>query len=316
MSTSLRGEAAALAHLNERRTPLFIRTAGLNLKRTQRSACWSLRWVCSCASKTSTAISWNVNSLRALIRKNPNTLENLIENYNASVLCLQETKLRKELEDDFDGIVPKNWAKIFHSSTARLGYSGTAIFSENSFNFVYRCTGHKLGDDEGRATTIELDNCVVMSVYSMNSGENLKRLPQRMEWDSALRRHIRHLRTQGKPMIVLGDLNVAHTDLDVWSMEDCADRPGFTDAERESFEETLEACGLVDAFRLKYPYKSDCFTAWGYRTRARGRNHGMRIDYALVSDDMVDAVCDVRILNNVEGSDHCPIAIELKPGFL
>eukprot|EP00171_Calliarthron_tuberculosum_P016410 IDg16410t1 len=263
-----------------------------------------------------TAISWNVNSLRGLIRKNPNAIQDLVQNYGASVLCLQETKLRKELEEEYANLVPQDWTKIFHSSTARLGYSGTAVFSESQFNFVYRCTGYRLGDDEGRATTIELDNCFILSVYAMNSGENLNRLTQRMEWDSALRRHVRHLRSLGKAVIVLGDLNVAHSDLDVWNVDHCTSKPGFTNAERESFEETLEACGLVDAFRLKHPFASDCFTAWEYRTRSGGHNHGMRIDYALVSDDMVDAVRDVRILDEVQGSDHCPVAVDLFPGFL
>lgn len=300
----------------QHRSVLFVSGTGSKINRRNNNLRESKRWTCSYTSKTSTAISWNVNSLRALIRNNPNATQELIQNYGASVLCLQETKLRKEIEEEYGHVVPANWSKIFHCSTARLGYSGTAVFSESHFNFVHRCTGYRLGDDEGRATTIELDNCFIMSVYAMNSGEKLKRLPQRMEWDSALRRHVRHLRNLGKAVIVLGDLNVARTELDVWNVDHCTNRPGFTDAERESLEETLDACGLVDAFRLKHPFSSDCFTAWEYRTRARGRNHGMRIDYALVSDDMVNVVHDVRILDQVEGSDHCPIAIDLLPGFI
>lgn len=228
----------------------------------------------------------------------------------------QETKLQEQHEETFHDMLGPEWNMVFNSSTARLGYSGTAIFSKTSFNYIYRSIGHQAGDAEGRVTTIVLEGCFVVCVYVMNSGKDLKRLNQRMAFDSVFREHVRMLRSLGRPVLVLGDLNVARDSIDVYDVDKCSTKPGFTDAERESFEETLETCGLVDVFREHYPAAGGKFTAWEYRTKARGRNNGMRIDYALVSDDMVKGVRDVRILSEVDGSDHCPVAIDLYPGFL
>lgn len=228
----------------------------------------------------------------------------------------QETKLQQCHEEDFRSVADPTWHAIFNSSTARKGYSGTAVFSRRYFDGVFRSIGHSAGDAEGRVTTIRLPNLFVVCVYTMNSGLGLKRLAQRLSWDMAFRRHIRRLRLLGKPVVVLGDLNVARTELDVYNPADCLASPGFSETERESFEETLETCGLVDVFREMNPAAGGKFTAWEYRTSARQRNDGVRIDYALVSEDMVDAVHDVRILDKVEGSDHCPVAIDLYPGFL
>ncbi len=127
-----------------------------------------------------------------------------------------------------------DWYSIFNSSTARKGYSGTAVFSRRYFHSVYRAIGHNAGDAEGRVTSIVLDGVVVVCVYTMNSGIGLKRLPLRMSWDAAFRRHIRRLRAQGKTVIVLGDLNVARSELDVYDAEECSGIPGFSDEERES----------------------------------------------------------------------------------
>ncbi len=180
------------------------------------------------------------------------------------------------------------------------------------------CTdiGHPAGDNEGRLAGMEYSNLFILSVYAMNSGEYLKRLPMRMDWDSQLRRYIRTLRADGKAVVVVGDFNVARNEMDVWDPEIVKGRAGYSDAERESFEDLLETCGMVDVFRKLNPYTNNSYTAWQYRTRARGRNRGMRLDYALVSDDMIDAVDDVRILDNVTGSDHCPVVIDLKKGML
>jgi len=178
-----------------------------------------------------------------------------------------------------------------------------------------RYIGDNLGDSHGRCTTIELDNAFVVTVYTLNSGENLSRLPQRMQWDSVFRQHIRRLRGLGKAVIVVGDLNVARKDMDVWNPEYYKGKACFSEVERESFEETLETCGLVDMFRYRNELEAK-YTAWGHRSDSRNCNQGIRIDYALVTDDMVDAVKDVRILDQVLGSDHVPIALDLKKGIL
>lgn len=213
-------------------------------------------------------------------------------------------------------MVDPHWFCVYNSSTARLGYSGTAIFSRRYFPTCNREIGHYLGDAEGRSSTIELENCFVVSAYAMSCGVDLKRLPQRMEWDSCFRQHVRRLRKLGKGVIVLGDMNVARSDLDVGDINYYKEKPCFSSAERQSFEDTLETCGLVDVFREKNPSLASQFTAYGYSTRVRAHNCGVRIDYALVSEDLVDAVRDVRILDDVDGSDHCPLVLDLKVGIL
>lgn len=163
---------------------------------------------------------------------------------------------------------------------------------------------------------IEYPAVFLLNVYNLNSGLALKRLKIRLSWDRALRKHIRNLRAKGKPVIVVGDLNVARNQIDVYETESVQDNtPGWSDAERISFEDTLETCGLVDAFRMLYPHQKS-YTYWDYKSRARFRNHGWRIDYALVTDDMLPAVKDVQILHKVPGSDHCPVLIELTNGIL
>lgn len=163
---------------------------------------------------------------------------------------------------------------------------------------------------------IEYPSLSVINVYSVNSGQSLKRLPIRMTWDQSLRKMIRLIRrNRGKPVLVLGDLNVARHEIDVYNAERVQGRAGYTDLERRSFEDTLETCGLVDVFRTMHPDKR-VFTYWDYKSNARQRNHGWRIDYALVSDDMLPAVRDVHILDHVTGSDHCPVLIEVTNGIL
>lgn len=227
----------------------------------------------------------------------------------------QETKLQEIHEVDFHELLPGFETILFSSSSARKGYAGTAVISRARSYAMQRVIGHDVGDLEGRHIMIELPGAYVVCVYTMNAGADLKRLDTRMEWDSVFRRHVRNLRSMGKPVIVLGDLNVARGVLDVHDEQCCAGLAGFTDAERASFEDTLETCGLVDVFRDMYP--DECkYTFWNYRTGARKRDAGWRIDYALVTEDMMDAVKDVRILDAVMGSDHCPVAIYLAPGLL
>lgn len=216
----------------------------------------------------------------------------------------------------FEDILPELPYKVFHSSSTRLGYSGTAIFSKHPFEIVQRNIGHDVGDDEGRLVMIDLPAFCLVNVYSVNSGENLKRLSVRMLWDSKLRAHVRRTRSlTGKPLVLVGDLNVAPRDIDVFDAARAHNLSGCSPEEREAFDDLLETTGMVDAFRMIYPNESERYTFWEYRTRAREHNRGWRIDHALVSDDMVEAVHDVRILDSVRGSDHCPVAIDLSGGM-
>lgn len=275
------------------------------------------RLVCSTASPTrgSTLLSWNVNSLRSLLRKNPKALIELTQKYSPDVLCLQETKLQKKHEDLFADILEDYPMKIFSSSKTRLGYSGTATFSKTEAMILQREINHEIGDTEGRFIMLEYPGVCVVNVYTMNSGDKLKRIDTRMSWDQAFRKVIHQLRRSGKPVVIVGDLNVAFEDRDVWSAKKAKGVPGFDDRERMSFGDMLETCGMTDAYRMIYPDGKQ-YTFWEYRSRARERGHGWRIDYALVSNDMLPAVRNVRILDNVVGSDHCPIAIDLAPGML
>lgn len=268
------------------------------------------------AAKPATAISWNVNSMRSLLRKNPRAIQDLVDQYDPDVLCLQETKLQQAHEDIFANILDGFETVVFNSSTARLGYSGTAIYAKRNCPLMQRSIGDDVGDREGRLIMLEFPGVQLVNVYTMNAGTAFKRLSHRLNWDSSFRKHLRHLHSQGKPIVVLGDLNVARHEHDVHDPNSARKLPGFSDEERGSFEDTLETCGMVDAFRLLYPDVRDRYTYWDYRSKARERNRGWRIDYALVSDNMTDAVRDVKILDHVHGSDHCPIAITLAPGML
>lgn len=275
------------------------------------------RPICTCnvQSHPTTAITWNVNSIRSLQRKNPQALQNLVSETSASILCLQETKLQKSHEPLFSDLLSGWNTTMFNSSTARLGYSGTATWAKGDSRTSILDIPNTDGNDEGRLVSLEFPGVWLINVYTMNSGTELKRLENRLVWDSAFRKLIRRVRRLGKPVIVMGDLNVARNDIDVHDPVGLRGRPGFSDEERESFDDLLETCGLVDAYRMLYPDDTEKYTFWDYRTKARAGNRGWRIDYALVSEDMVDAVRDVRILDHVHGSDHCPVAIELEPGL-
>lgn len=191
------------------------------------------------------------------------------------------------------------------------------MYARNAPRFMQKVIQHEVGDGEGRLIMLIYAGVCVVNVYTVNSGNELRRLDMRLSWDAAFRKFARDLRESiGKPVVVMGDFNVAHRDEDVYDPNKVHGVAGFTTEERESFNDLLETGGFVDAFRLLHPHDTGRFTFWDYRTRARRYNRGWRIDYALISDDMVDAVRDVRILDHVTGSDHCPIAIDLALGIL
>lgn len=273
-------------------------------------------------TRDTTIISWNVNSLRALIRKDPLALEKLVKQYKPDLLCLQETKLQEEHEELFKDLLKDDLPlALFNSSTTRLGYSGTAVYANVMPKFIQTTIRHDTGDGEGRVLALDFSGIVLINVYTMNSGQGLRRLDIRQTWDAAFRRFVREHITMGyedvgKPVIIVGDLNVAHTVNDVHDATKVRGLPGFTDTERDSFNDLLETASLVDAYRLKFPDVSDKYTFWDYRSSARKVNRGWRIDYTLISDSLVDTVKHVDILDHVQGSDHCPVLITLGPGLI
>lgn len=284
------------------------------------------------STKGTTIISWNVNSLRALLRKNRRAIADLVEAYDVDVLCLQETKLQEQHEKQYEDLLQEQGFQysFFNSSSIRLGYSGTCVFTRTRPICLQKDINDDVGDAEGRVVMLEYDHLHLVNVYTMNSGMNFKRLPARHAWDKAFKRVLRTMRVDShggectfdygipasvKPVVVVGDLNVAHTERDVFDEQVCRDMPGRHPVEVDAFDDLLQACDLVDVFRQRCD-DSDKFTYWDYRTYARAHNRGMRIDYALVTRDMVNGVKDFRILDHVEGSDHCPILITLHPGFV
>ncbi len=246
-------------------------------------------------------ISWNVNGLRAVYKKGFTEIFNKLD---ADIFCLQETKMQEgQLELELPGY------SQFWCSAERKGYSGTAVFSKKEPLSVSYNLGIEEHDQEGRVITLEFENFYFVCVYTPNSGSELKRLDYRMVWDDAFRAHLKEL-DEKKPVVVCGDLNVAHNEIDLKNPDANRRNAGFTDEEREKFSQLLDA-GFSDSFRLLYP-DTVKYSWWSYRMRARERNAGWRIDYFLVSDRIADKIEDALILNEIEGSDHCPVGLILQ----
>jgi exodeoxyribonuclease-3 len=246
-------------------------------------------------------ISWNVNGLRAVYKKGFIEIFNKLD---ADIFCLQETKMQEgQLELELPGY------SQFWCSAERKGYSGTAVFSKKEPLSVSYNLGIEEHDQEGRVITLEFENFYFVCVYTPNSGSELKRLDYRMVWDDAFRAHLKEL-DEKKPVVVCGDLNVAHNEIDLKNPDANRRNAGFTDEEREKFSQLLDA-GFSDSFRLLYP-DTVKYSWWSYRMRARERNAGWRIDYFLVSDRIADKIEDALILNEIEGSDHCPVGLILQ----
>ena len=244
---------------------------------------------------------WNVNGLRAVARKG--ALQEYIARQSPDVLCLTETKLSAPPESLAREHYPY---QEYHISTAKKGYSGTAIWSKTE---PLRVVFPTLGVEEGRLIVAEFEPFVVVCVYTPNAGQDLKRLDFRTrEWDRNFQRLIASIE---RPVVVVGDLNCARTLLDVHDPTRCAQLAGFTPSERHSFETVLCECRLVDPFRVLHPDRPDAYTYWSYRQHARARNRGWRIDYTLVSASLVSKVLDASIDSEQMGSDHCPIHIVL-----
>lgn len=247
-------------------------------------------------------ISWNVNGLRACVTKG---FADVFRAMDADVFCLQETKLQ---EGQIDLDLPNY--HCYWNYADKKGYSGTAMFLKREPLAVTYGIGVDKHDHEGRVITAELEDCFVVTVYTPNSQNELARLDYRMEWEDDFREYLMGL-DRSKPVVVCGDLNVAHKEIDLKNPKTNRMNAGFTDEERAKFGALLES-GFTDTFRLLYPDAEGIYSWWSYRFHAREKNAGWRIDYFLVSDRLRDAVKQATIHTDVFGSDHCPVGLELE----
>ena len=247
-------------------------------------------------------ISWNVNGLRACMGKG---FLDFLKASDADIVCLQETKMQREQADFIIGGYKEYW-----NSAEKKGYSGTAVFTKKPPLSVSYGIGIPEHDTEGRVITAEFPDFFLVNVYTPNSQQELARLPYRMQWEDAFRDYLKTL-DQKKPLIVCGDMNVAHEEIDLKNPKTNRKNAGFTDEERQKMTELLSS-GFIDTFRLLYPDTEGVYSWWSYRFHAREKNAGWRIDYFLVSDRLKDRVSDSRIDTDVFGSDHCPIELILK----
>ncbi len=247
-------------------------------------------------------ISWNVNGLRACMGKG---FLDFLKASDADIVCLQETKMQREQADFIIGGYEEYW-----NSAEKKGYSGTAVFTKKPPLSVSYGIGIPEHDTEGRVITAEFPDFFLVNVYTPNSQQELARLPYRMQWEDAFRNYLKTL-DQKKPLIVCGDMNVAHEEIDLKNPKTNRKNAGFTDEERQKMTELLSS-GFIDTFRLLYPDTEGVYSWWSYRFHAREKNAGWRIDYFLVSDRLKDRVLDSRIDTDVFGSDHCPVELILK----
>lgn len=248
-------------------------------------------------------LSWNVNGIRATLGKG---FGDFVTAEKPDILCLQETKARAEqvtLPPELDGY------HGFWDEAQKPGYSGVAVFTREQPIDFKMGLGADEHDKEGRVLTLEYPDFHLVNVYTPNSQDGLRRLPYRLTWDEAFRRHVAGL-AKSKPVIFCGDLNVAHQEIDIARPKENRFTAGFSDEERASFTELLNA-GFTDTFRHFYPDKKEAYSWWSFRGGARSRNVGWRIDYFGVSDAMMGRVKDAEILPHVTGSDHCPVGITL-----
>ena len=246
-------------------------------------------------------ISWNVNGLRACVGKD---FEQQFKDFNADFFCLQETKMQAgQLDLSFPGY------ESYWNYADKKGYSGTAIFTKHkplSVTYGINIDEH---DHEGRVITLEMDDFYLVTVYTPNSQDELRRLEYRMKWEEDFQSYL-HKLDEIKPVIVCGDMNVAHQEIDLKNPKTNHRNAGFTDEEREKMTQLLSN-GFIDTFRTLYP-EQVTYSWWSYRFRAREKNTGWRIDYFLISERLRDRLVDAKIHTETMGSDHCPVEIDLK----
>ena len=246
-------------------------------------------------------ISWNVNGLRAAMTKG---FMDAFNELDADMFCLQETKLQPEQIE----IVLPGYEQYWNSAVKK-GYSGTAIFTRVKPLSVVNGIGIEEHDQEGRVITAEYDNFYLVTCYTPNSQRELARLDYRMTWEDAFRSYLLEL-DKKKPVILCGDLNVAHNEIDLKNPKTNRKNAGFSDEEREKMTELLGA-GFTDTFRFLYPDAVDAYSWWSYMGKARDRNVGWRIDYFVTSQRLDDAIVEAKIHSQILGSDHCPVELEI-----
>lgn len=244
-------------------------------------------------------ISWNVNGLRACIGKG---FMDFVTGEEADIFCIQESKLQAgQISLDLPGY------HQYWNYAEKKGYSGTAVFTREEPLSVSRGIGVEKHDHEGRVITLEFEKFYLLTVYTPNSQEELKRLAYRMEWEDDFLAYLKKLEEK-KPVVFCGDLNVAHREIDLKNPKTNRKNAGFTDEERAKFSSLLNA-GFIDTFRFFYPELEGAYSWWSYRFRAREKNAGWRIDYFLVSEALKDNIKDALIYSDIPGSDHCPVGL-------
>lgn len=247
-------------------------------------------------------ISWNVNGLRAAVNKG---FEDSFYAVNADFFCIQETKLQEgQIKLDLPGY------ESYWAYADKKGYSGTCIITKHTPLSVAYNIGVEEHSHEGRAVTLEYDDFFLVCVYTPNAQDELKRLDYRMRWEDDFREYLLGLDAK-KPVIICGDMNVAHEEIDLKNPKQNVGNPGFSNEERAKLTELLEA-GFTDSFRYLYPDRENAYSWWSYRAAARERNVGWRIDYFLVSDRLRENIKEAFILPEITGSDHCPVGLDLR----
>lgn len=244
-------------------------------------------------------ISWNVNGLRAAVGKN---FKEVFDSLDADIFCIQETKLQEgQIDLEFDGY------KSYWNYAEKKGYSGTAIFTKEEPENVFYGINEPFYDNEGRVITLEFENYFFLTCYTPNSQSELKRLEYRMSWEEKFLTYLKKLE-KTKPVILCGDLNVAHKEIDLKNPKTNMGNAGFTNEEREKFGTLLDS-GFIDTFRYFHPDEPGKYSWWSYRFNARKNNAGWRIDYFLVSEELKDKLVSADILADIQGSDHCPVEL-------
>ncbi len=247
-------------------------------------------------------VSWNVNGLRAVLKKG---FEDFFYKIDADIFCIQETKMQEGQIEDF---ILKGYTQYWNSALKK-GYSGTAIFTKIKPKNVSYGIGIKEHDQEGRVITLEFDKFYIINIYTPNSKRELERLEYRMIWEEEIRKYLNKL-SKKKPVIMCGDLNVAHEEIDLKNPKTNKRNAGFTNEEREKMTKLLKS-GFIDSFRYIYP-KKIAYTWWSYMGQARQKDVGWRIDYFVVSKDIKEKIKDAYIYKDIYGSDHCPVGIEIE----
>lgn len=247
-------------------------------------------------------ISWNVNGIRACVTKG---FVDYFNQADADIFCIQESKMQEgQLELELPGY------HQYWNYAQKKGYSGTAIFTKEEPLQVSYGMGIQEHDQEGRVITLEYDKFILVTVYTPNSQNELARLPYRMEWEDAFRAYLKKLEEK-KPVVVCGDMNVAHREIDLKNPKTNHKNAGFTDEERGKFSQLLDA-GFIDTFRYFYPDQEGIYSWWSYRFSARAKNAGWRIDYFLASQSLQENLKDASIHTDIMGSDHCPVELVLE----